>query len=1250
MSIRRIFVTSAALAFSTGTALSGAAAANAAHLATPSKGSEHAASLSHPPLAGIRDHATKQAGQSSRVSPLHVRTATSPAPVYDATSSPLPGNLPSYGGEAYAFNELGDRVQLGSGARSLTTAVVTLSSWACESGSWTTNNCTTTPGDTFSEPITFNIYNSGPGGTLGSLIASKTQTFAIPYRPTSTPAQCGGDASRWYDSTTAACYHGLATNVTFDFSSMNVHLPNQVIYGIAYNTSHFGYSPYGQGPTCFSTAAGCGYDSLNVAVDSDAAGNPLGPSVGTDVDPNVDYGADPNGAWDGVYCSGQTPPGNPAFDKICWPQADDGTNTTPAVQLNTAPGTLTVCSSGGQYSTIQAAINAAGPGDTINVCAGTYAENLDVTQSVTINGAGQGQTIIEPATSNPGTGCGDGSAIDCREDVMRVGANNVTIQNLTVNGDNPSLHSGVEINGADVDAGNGIVADYDVSGPVLAMNVNHVTVENVYMRGIYQGTTQGTFNFNHDTVTNDEGDPYGSIAMFEYEASGSMDNNTVSEATDAIHANWTYTGVSFDNNTVSNSGSGVEVDNVGEEAGAVDQMENNTITCGSGGWGATVFAPYRSVTVSGNTLTGCAAGLASFSSNSDSRPYTAPLISFSNNTVDGQNGTDSIGALISTDKIGYCFDDTNDSLVGNTIVNTTNSVATWVGDLFGYGDTPGGTSVFGQSCDTRTPVITMSAHFNRFNNNRAPSSDSGDSGWINIGATTVDATDNWWGCNAGAGTQGDPACDAVASGITVTPWLTLTLSPSSTTLPASGSQVLTASMNQDNNGADTSGSGMLPNGTPISFSLGGGDVGSLTSCATSLVGGVASCTFDAPTTQPSKIIPTSHISATVDSASVQSTVQTQHGPVLTWDPISPVALPASLNSSELNAKADVGGTFVYSPVSGTALSPGLTPLSATFMPTDTNRYVSGEMITNTVMADDMGLNLTCSGDCAGGDYYYGDTVHMSATITACASGCPTIGGTVQFYRGNPKNGTGVTLGSPVLVAGGVATKNFSFTPGGKVITAVYSGDGTYAGDSKHTSIDVLRAPLTITASSETITYGDPQPTVTALYSGFVLGESSSDLNQGPHCLDSESPNAPANVYPMGDVCKGARSGDYTISYVPGTLTVNQSDSTVTLDSLDPATIVSGHNLKVSMQLTSNNTAGGISGRQITVTLTEGSLHDTCSVKQTSGPTKNQPVYGFGSCTIKPVDLPPTSGAVLTVSFAGDVDYTPSSVTQSVSIS
>jgi hypothetical protein len=143
-----------------------------------------------------------------------------------------------------------------------------MSSWGCQSGAWFSADCVTTPGATFSVPITLNIYNAG-SPTPGAVIASTTQTFAIPYRPSTDSINCTG--GRWYDAGSATCFNGLAHNITFDLSSLNVLLPNSAVVGIVYDTTSYGPNPIGTGAACFSTSAGCPYDSLNVALSSSVA-------------------------------------------------------------------------------------------------------------------------------------------------------------------------------------------------------------------------------------------------------------------------------------------------------------------------------------------------------------------------------------------------------------------------------------------------------------------------------------------------------------------------------------------------------------------------------------------------------------------------------------------------------------------------------------------------------------------------------------------------------------------------------------------------------------------------------------------------------------------------------------------------------------------------------------------------------------------------------------------------------------------
>jgi hypothetical protein len=216
--------------------------------------------------------------------------------IYDSTVSPLPGNLPSVGAEAYAFNELGDGITFAGTARSLGTVTVTMSSWGCQAGTWFSplHDCVTTPGATFSIPITLNIYNAG-SPTPGSLIATRTQTFTIPYRPSADHINCTLlNAGKWYQASSGTCFNGLANNITFDLSSLSVVLPNSVVYGIVYNTSHYGPAPIGELVACYTSSGGCPYDSLNIA---------LAPvvTVGTKPFPNTIYQNSPYGS---EYCDG----------------------------------------------------------------------------------------------------------------------------------------------------------------------------------------------------------------------------------------------------------------------------------------------------------------------------------------------------------------------------------------------------------------------------------------------------------------------------------------------------------------------------------------------------------------------------------------------------------------------------------------------------------------------------------------------------------------------------------------------------------------------------------------------------------------------------------------------------------------------------------------------------------------------------------------------------------------------------------
>ncbi len=109
---------------------------------------------------------------------------------------------------------------------------------------------------------------------------------------------------------------------------------------------------------------------------------------------------------------------------------------------------------------------------------------------------------------------------------------------------------------------------------------------------------------------------------------------------------------------------------------------------------------------------------------------------------------------------------------------------------------------------------------------------------------------------------------------------------------------------------------------------------------------------------------------------------------------------------------------------------------------------------------------------------FGDAVTLTATI-APASGSGTPTGTVTFYNGD------VVLDQDIPVSNGVATDTVNDIPGGdSTITAVYSGDPTYATSTSPgvpVSVARLAPTITLTPSATSSPFGD-QVILTAVVS------------------------------------------------------------------------------------------------------------------------------------------------------------------------
>lgn len=188
-------------------------------------------------------------------------------PQFDTSTATLPPNVSSVAFEGTGTSEFGDLVRLADSGHFVDSVTLTMSSWAIRSNY---------PGASplgFSHPITLTLYSVDRTTGVpkaGQTLAALTQTFLIPWRPE--PDASSASPLRPWRATNGHYYPGLAFKLTFDLGALGLSLPNEVIFGISFNTHHHGPSPLGvPGP----------YDALHVGVTDEP------PSVGADVEPDA---------------------------------------------------------------------------------------------------------------------------------------------------------------------------------------------------------------------------------------------------------------------------------------------------------------------------------------------------------------------------------------------------------------------------------------------------------------------------------------------------------------------------------------------------------------------------------------------------------------------------------------------------------------------------------------------------------------------------------------------------------------------------------------------------------------------------------------------------------------------------------------------------------------------------------------------------------------------------------------------------
>jgi hypothetical protein len=142
------------------------------------------------------------------------------------------------------------------------------------------------------------------------------------------------------------------------------------------------------------------------------------------------------------------------------------------------------------------------------------------------------------------------------------------------------------------------------------------------------------------------------------------------------------------------------------------------------------------------------------------------------------------------------------------------------------------------------------------------------------------------------------------------------------------------------------------------------------------------------------------------------------------------------------------------------------------------------------------------------------------------------------------------------------------------VTVTKTADTNYAARSRTETFTFSKATLSVTASSPSVTFGDPIPTISPTYSGFVNSEnaSSSSFTTGltaPTCTTVYTTTSAPGSAPTTS-CSGGSAANYTFSFVSGNVLISNPLST----EFDRALTLNGTNQEAK---TPDNSALDITG-------------------------------------------------------------------------
>ncbi|MBZ5660252.1 MAG: MBG domain-containing protein [Acidobacteriia bacterium] len=253
--------------------------------------------------------------------------------------------------------------------------------------------------------------------------------------------------------------------------------------------------------------------------------------------------------------------------------------------------------------------------------------------------------------------------------------------------------------------------------------------------------------------------------------------------------------------------------------------------------------------------------------------------------------------------------------------------------------------------------------------------------------------------------------------------------------------------------------------------------------------------------------PTDTADYTAATANVTLTVN-KATPVITWVTPAAITFGAALSAAQLNATANVPGSFAYNPVAGTVLNAGSQNLSVTFTPTDAADYTTATA----------GVNVT---------------VNKAATTVS-------LGNLSQTYDGSPKAASATTV--PPSLGLTFSYLGISGTTYGLSATAP-AGAGSYSvtatiNDANYSGTN--SATLTVNKATPSVTWATPASiTAGTALSGTQLNATASVPGTFVYAPPSGT-ILPVGAQSLSVTFTPADTADYTTGTATVTITVVQA--------------------------------------------------------------------------------------------------------------